>query len=159
MFSFEPVSPQGVPKRSASLQIPPLHGAILYHNARTDGLSCAAQQVWPLDVRSGSFASHPGVRDAPGMSAMPLIATQSVRRNEASRCANSDRTHCSKNEPLFDHLVGAREQAIWHGETERLRGLEIDHQLILGWRLHGQISGLLTLEDAIDVASRMPILV
>ena len=38
-------------------------------------------------VRFGSVASHPDLRDAPGMSAMPPIATQSVRRNEASRCA------------------------------------------------------------------------
>src|SRR5262245_2383180 len=33
----------------------------------------------------------------------------------------------------FDHLVGA---------SERLCGLEIDHQLILGWRLHGQVGRL-----------------
>src|SRR6516164_346995 len=38
-----------------------------------------------------TIASHPDVRDAPGMSAMPPIATQSVRRNEASRCANTGR--------------------------------------------------------------------
>src|SRR6516162_7151921 len=38
----------------------------------------------------GSVASHPDVRDAPGMSAMLPIATQSVRRNEASRRAKGD---------------------------------------------------------------------
>src|SRR5215469_12127227 len=27
----------------------------------------------------------------------------------------------------LDHLVGTREQAVWHGETQRLRGLEVDH--------------------------------
>ena len=33
---------------------------------------------------------------------------------------------------LFDRLVGTRLQRQWHGEAERLRGLEVDHQLVLG---------------------------
>src|SRR5262245_12099100 len=37
----------------------------------------------------GSVASHPDVRDAPGMSAMPPRATASVRRNKTMLCANS----------------------------------------------------------------------
>jgi hypothetical protein len=36
---------------------------------------------------------------------------------------------------LFNHLVGAGEQRLRHGEAQRLRGLEIDHQLELGRRL------------------------
>jgi hypothetical protein len=49
-----------------------------------------------LSVRVGSVASHPDVRDAPGMSALPPKATQSVRRNEASRCAIRRHMRCSK---------------------------------------------------------------
>src|SRR4029077_1410192 len=56
----------------------------------------------------------------------------------------------------FNHLVGAGEQTIPHGEAEGLCGFEVDHQLILRRRLHWQIGGLLTLEDAIDVAGRIP---
>ena len=46
-----------------------------------------------------------------------------------------------------------------HVEAERLGGLEVDHQLVLGRRLHRQVGRLLALEDAIDVAGRVPVLV
>jgi hypothetical protein len=40
--------------------------------------------------------------------------------------------HRSKNGSLFDHLIGSCEQRRRHGETERVRGLEIDSQFVLG---------------------------
>src|SRR5215510_1328276 len=43
----------------------------------------------------------------------------------------------------FDDLVGAGEQHWRHVEAERLGGFEVDHQLVLRWRLHRQISWLL----------------
>ena len=48
-------------------------------------------------------------------------------------------------EDLVDHFGGGGQKRVWHGETERLRGLEIYHQLILKWLLHWQISRFLTL--------------
>src|SRR5215470_493897 len=49
----------------------------------------------------------------------------------------------------FDHLVGAGEQSGRHLEAKRPRGLEVDHQLILGRSLHRQVGRLLAFEDAI----------
>ena len=46
-----------------------------------------------------------------------------------------------------------------HVEAECLGGLEVDHQLVLGRRLHRQVGRLLALEDAVDVAGRAPVLV
>jgi hypothetical protein len=55
---------------------------------------------------------------------------------------------------LFDHLVGSREQLRGHGEAERLCGLEIDNEFVLGRRLHWKVRRLLALENAIDVSGR-----
>src|SRR5262249_979756 len=60
---------------------------------------------------------------------------------------------------LFDHLVGTGEHRRWNCEAKRLSSLEIDYQLILGRRLHRKIGWLFTLEDAIDIAGRAPVLV
>jgi len=58
---------------------------------------------------------------------------------------------------LFDHLVGSREQLRGHGEAERLCGLEIDNEFVLGRRLHWKITRLLAFEDTIDIRGRAPI--
>src|SRR5450631_2551161 len=61
--------------------------------------------------------------------------------------------------PLFDHVGGAGEQGRWHSKAERLRGLEVDCQLVLCRCLHRQVRGLLALKDAIDVAGGAAVLV
>ena len=43
---------------------------------------------------------------------------------------------------LIDDLVGTREQRRGNFEAKRLSGLEVNHQLKLGRRLHGQVGGL-----------------
>jgi hypothetical protein len=69
-------------------------------------------------------------------------------------------THAPQQlQALFDHLVGAGKQRRRKFEAQRLRGLEIDHQLILCWCLHRKVGRLLAFEDAIDVSSGAPVLV
>jgi hypothetical protein len=41
-----------------------------------------------------------------------------------------------------------------HIEPESLRGLQVEHQLVFGRRLHRKVGGLLTLEDAVDVTKQ-----
>ena len=58
--------------------------------------------------------------------------------------------------PSLDDLVGAREQRWRNCQAERLRGLEIDHQLEFGGRLDWKFAGLLAPKNAIDVRGRLP---
>jgi hypothetical protein len=60
---------------------------------------------------------------------------------------------------LFDHLASAREHSGRHGEAEGFCRLEVDRKLVLGRRLYRQLGWLLALEDAIDVAGRLSVLV
>src|SRR5215510_11816052 len=57
---------------------------------------------------------------------------------------------------LFDHFTGLCEQRGRKRYTERLGGPEIDHQLVLRWRLHWEICRLLALEYTINIAGSQP---
>ncbi len=64
-----------------------------------------------------------------------------MRRSKPDSCS-------AAKSPLLDHLVGEREQLWWNFKSKRLRGLEIDHQLVLGRCLHWKLGWLLALENA-----------
>src|SRR5262245_2850247 len=58
----------------------------------------------------------------------------------------------------LDHLVGAAEQWERNGQPKRLGGLEVEYERVFVRLLDGQIIRLGTLQDAINVAGRFPIL-
>src|SRR6516164_9898891 len=60
---------------------------------------------------------------------------------------------------LFDHLTGTGLQRLWHSQTERLGGLEINGEFVLGGSLNGKISRLLASQNAIDIIRRVAKLV
>jgi hypothetical protein len=60
---------------------------------------------------------------------------------------------------ILRRVVRAGEQRRWDFEAKYLGGLEVDYQLVLGRCLHRQVGRLLALEDAIDVASCLPVLI
>src|SRR5262245_58441917 len=51
----------------------------------------------------------------------------------------------------FDHLVGGDEQARWHRETQRLRRLQVNYGLVLGWHLHRKIGRLGTAQYSVNI--------
>ena len=57
---------------------------------------------------------------------------------------------------LFDHLVSAGKYCRRNGEAHCFRGLEVDHEFVLGRRLHRQVGRLLALEDAVNLRRRLP---
>jgi hypothetical protein len=59
-------------------------------------------------------------------SSLRVMDNASVAQCQKPTCAVQQR------QPLFDHLVGAREQHRWHVDADRLGGLEVDDGLELG---------------------------
>src|SRR5262249_11299177 len=57
---------------------------------------------------------------------------------------------------LFDYLVGALLEMHRHDKADRLGGFQIDHELEFDRSLHGKLTWLLALKNAIDIRRRTP---
>src|ERR1700746_487558 len=82
------------------------------------------------------------------MSALPPKADMVRRRSDVALCAKS-----GHSPSLFDHLVGAGNQRLGHGDTECLGGSLVDYQLHCRGLLNGQIRRLFAFEDPPPVIS------
>ena len=115
---------------------------------RTDALTLTWQKADRHKRSAPTSSSHtpwPNPHSACGTAAAPLpaISCLGAFRPPAAR-ARGEVRHCrqpktctkpavsnrSKVDNLFDHLVGAQEQRRGQLNADRLRGLEIDHQLV-----------------------------
>jgi hypothetical protein len=71
----------------------------------------------------------------PGMSVLPPIA-DIVRLHAQVRFVPGRDSCTATRARLFDHLVGASKQGWRHGDTERLRGLQVNDQFKFNWLLN-----------------------
>jgi hypothetical protein len=110
---------------------------------QTNSISTAAMHtLFPRWVKPGPWGA---------------IATRPLSCRKQPSCRRRHRSEmCHKlpaaiSQPLFDHLVGAGKQRRWHGETEHLRGLEVDEQLDLRGLNDRQVGRLVALENPAGV--------
>ena len=91
-----------------------------------------------------------------------------MRRIRSACCARAASGHAAAAPPSSvmnsrrSHSITSSARASSdrrHVDAERLGGLEVDHQFVLGRRLHRQVGRLLALENAVDIASRAAVLV
>ena len=61
------------------------------------------------------------------------------------------------NKPSYSITSSAPPISDGGTSARRLGGFEIDHRLVLGWRLHRKVRRLLAPEDAVYVAGSAPV--
>src|SRR5262249_42464765 len=88
-----------------------------------------------------------------GMSALPPKADMCGARGDVCYGPKADIATGSR---LLDHLIGRDNQARWHLEPERLRGLEVEHGFVLGRHLHRQVGRSRAAQYAVDVGGSVP---
>jgi hypothetical protein len=96
-----------------------------------------AAQGGPLEgVRSGGVADRPVCLHCGHRAALPRTAAAGQQETLALQQTAS----------LFDHLVGDGQKTGWHGQAERLGGLEVDNEGVLVGTLDRQVPRACALE-------------
>ena len=57
---------------------------------------------------------------------------------------------------LLDYLIRPQQQRLWDRQAERLRGLEVDDEQVLGRLLYWELGRLGTLQDFVDIRGGSP---
>src|SRR5215467_4074538 len=110
-------------------------------------------------MQSGFRARNAGVNCSPLRKSTCTVGTLmpfSARKMRTRRGLGAVAQSYSFIALSFDHLIGASEYRRRNCEAKRLGRLDVDHQLIVGRRLHRKVGGFLALEDAVNITSRAP---
>src|SRR5262245_24123630 len=98
--------------------------------------------TWPMPGQESSQVRS--AQSARSYEGMETVANQTAARRSWPRWSST----------LFDRLVGPQQNGLRDRQPERLRRLEVDHQLELGGLFDGEIGGLGALQDFVHVAGR-----
>src|SRR5260370_10838853 len=112
----------------------------------------AGRSRWP---RASAPSTMPARATSCSIWSAPMRSGRSRSKPSRATCCRS--WPISALEPLFDHLVGLRQERARHGEPERLGGLEVDHQFEFGRLLDRQIGRLGAVEDLSGVNADLAI--
>jgi hypothetical protein len=87
--------------------------------------------------RPGPTSGRPSnVRNAP----LATVGPKETACRDVPKATSASFTRCPLR--LFDHLVGTHQQCLWNRNAHRICGLEVDHQLELGWLLDRDVGDL-----------------
>jgi hypothetical protein len=83
--------------------------------------------------------------------AKPRVARRLARRSGLTGLRSAQVRDVGETDPSLDQLVGTLQQGRWDRQPERLRGLEIDHQLELRRLLDREVRRVRSLQDPVHV--------
>jgi hypothetical protein len=84
-----------------------------------------------------------------GLCQLPPAADMPPLRLHSAMCQQP--TYAVQQKPLFDDLVGDREQRRGDCDAKCLGGLDVNHEVKLGWQLYGQIGRLFAPQNAVHI--------
>jgi hypothetical protein len=106
-------------------------------------------------LMSESGQKHELPRRSIGVRFAPNKQTPTARAQCDAMCHK--RTRALQKRNLLNHLVSELLKLKWHFESERLGGLQVDHQLEFDGGLDWKLARFRALEDAIDIRRKLSI--
>ena len=129
--------------------MPPVLSTERIAHLGTAGDCCAAAfqsslcRSWVIRVAPTASKASPNVRYA--------FNSDRIRASQRTDAMCQEATYTpQQSKGLLNHLVGQREQLVGDFEAERPSGLEVDHQLELGWLLDWYVSGFCAAQNLVE---------